>query len=180
MKITRKSIMHKSSTKCQRRNTKWNIKRMFGIWKNLCACALSRFNYVQIFVALWAVASTLQGIFPTQGSNPCLLCLLHWQVGSLPPVPYGKAMQSLKRRVKRVFVLTCDTQRNLHRASEGYTELLHSNVVQSKAKFSSVQVSCSVVSDSLQAQRTKPPCPSPTPPGKLPWIKYCTLRVSLL
>ena len=23
------------------------------------------------------------GIFPTQGSNPCLLCLLHWQVGSL-------------------------------------------------------------------------------------------------
>ena len=24
-----------------------------------------------------------QGIFPTQGSNPCSLCLLHWQVGSL-------------------------------------------------------------------------------------------------
>ena len=27
----------------------------------------------------------LQGIFPTQESNPCLLYLLHWQVGSLPP-----------------------------------------------------------------------------------------------
>ena len=26
----------------------------------------------------------LQGIFPTQGQNPCLLRLLHWQVGSLP------------------------------------------------------------------------------------------------
>ena len=26
----------------------------------------------------------LQGIFPTQGSNPHLLPLLHWQVGSLP------------------------------------------------------------------------------------------------
>ena len=26
----------------------------------------------------------LQGIFPTQGSNPPLLCLLHWQVSSLP------------------------------------------------------------------------------------------------
>ena len=26
----------------------------------------------------------LQGIFPTQGSNPHLLHLLHWQVGSLP------------------------------------------------------------------------------------------------
>ena len=28
----------------------------------------------------------LQGIFLTQGSNLCLLCLLHWQVCSLPPV----------------------------------------------------------------------------------------------
>ena len=33
----------------------------------------------------------LQGIFPTQGSNPHLLCLLCWQVGSLPLAPPGKA-----------------------------------------------------------------------------------------
>jgi len=26
----------------------------------------------------------LQGIFPTQGLNPHLMCLLHWQVDSLP------------------------------------------------------------------------------------------------
>ena len=32
----------------------------------------------------------LQGIFMTQGSNPHFLCLLHWQVGSLPLVPFGK------------------------------------------------------------------------------------------
>ena len=32
----------------------------------------------------------LQGIFPTQGSNPCLLHLLHWQAGSLPLEPPGK------------------------------------------------------------------------------------------
>ena len=32
----------------------------------------------------------LQGIFPTQGSNPCLIRLLHWQEGSLPPVPLRK------------------------------------------------------------------------------------------
>ena len=32
----------------------------------------------------------LQGIFPTQGSNPCLLGLLHWQVASLPLVLPGK------------------------------------------------------------------------------------------
>ena len=31
-----------------------------------------------------------QGIFQTQGWNPRLLCLLHWQAGSLPPVPAGK------------------------------------------------------------------------------------------
>ena len=29
----------------------------------------------------------LQGIFPTQGSNPSLLCLLHWQPGGPPGKP---------------------------------------------------------------------------------------------
>ena len=33
-----------------------------------------------------------QGIFPTRGSNPHLLCLLHWQVGSSPLAPPGKPM----------------------------------------------------------------------------------------
>ena len=89
---------------------KMEYQKMFGIWKDLCACALSRFSCVQIFVALWAMASILQGVFPAQGSNPCLLCLLHWQAGSLPLVPYGKAMESLKRIVKRILVLTCDDQ----------------------------------------------------------------------
>ena len=32
----------------------------------------------------------LKGIFLTQGSNPHLLCLLHWQVDSLPLVPPRK------------------------------------------------------------------------------------------
>ena len=32
----------------------------------------------------------LQGIFPTQGLNSCLLYLLHWQEGSLPLAPPGK------------------------------------------------------------------------------------------
>ena len=31
-----------------------------------------------------------EGIFPTQGSNPCLLYLLHWQVDSLSTMPPGK------------------------------------------------------------------------------------------
>ena len=29
----------------------------------------------------------LPGVFPTQGSNLCLLCLLHWQANSLPLSP---------------------------------------------------------------------------------------------
>ena len=32
----------------------------------------------------------LQGIFSTQGLNPCLLCLLRWQASSLPLVPPRK------------------------------------------------------------------------------------------
>ena len=34
--------------------------------------------------------TVLQEIFPTQGLNPCLLHLLHWQVGSLPLASPGK------------------------------------------------------------------------------------------
>ena len=36
--------------------------------------------------------SLLQGIFPAQGSNLCLLGLLRWQAGSLPLAPPGKPM----------------------------------------------------------------------------------------
>ena len=75
----------------------------------MCAtCMLSCFSHVQLFALLWTVAhqtplsvsfsrqntgmgchSLLQGIFPTQGLNPCLLWLLHWQAGSLQLVPPG-------------------------------------------------------------------------------------------
>ena len=40
----------------------------------------------------------LQGIFPTQGSNLRLLCLLHWQAGSLPLAPAGKPQRPRKQR----------------------------------------------------------------------------------
>ena len=68
------------------------------------ACVLRLFRHVRLFVTVWTVtyqvplwdsagknsgvgchALLLQGIFPTQGLNLHLLCLLHWQVGSLPP-----------------------------------------------------------------------------------------------
>ena len=35
-------------------------------------------------------SALLRGIFPTQGLNPCLLHLLHWQAASLPLAPSGK------------------------------------------------------------------------------------------
>ena len=38
----------------------------------------------------------LQGIFPTQGSNPCLLYLLLWQAASLPLAPSGKPYLRLR------------------------------------------------------------------------------------
>ena len=39
----------------------------------------------------------LQGIFPTQGSNPCLLGILHCPAGSLPLAPLGRPPHSLER-----------------------------------------------------------------------------------
>ena len=71
----------------------------------MCACA----KQLQSCPTLWTVAqqalcswaspgknprvgcqALLQGIFPTQRSNLHLLCLLHWQAGSLPLEPPGK------------------------------------------------------------------------------------------
>ena len=75
----------------------------------MCTCMLSLFSCVQLFETLWTVACfcpwdsagkntgvgchfLLQGIFPTQRSNPHLLCLPRWQAGSLPLASRGKPM----------------------------------------------------------------------------------------
>ena len=42
------------------------------------------------------------GIFPTQGSNPCLLSLRHWQAGSLPLVPPGKPCYPIDKNYHRL------------------------------------------------------------------------------
>ena len=47
----------------------------------------------------------LQGISLTQGLNPCLLRLLHWQAGSLPLVTPGKlAMTFMGKGSKKEWV----------------------------------------------------------------------------
>ena len=45
---------------------------------------------VQARILEWVAISSSRGIFPTQGLNPRLLRLLHWQAGSLPLAPPGK------------------------------------------------------------------------------------------
>ena len=78
---------------------------------SLRVCVLSCLSQTWLFATLWTIAhqsplslgfsrkeywsgevsccALLQGIFPTQGGNPHLIHLLHWQVGSLPLVPPG-------------------------------------------------------------------------------------------
>ena len=48
----------------------------------------------------------LQGIFPTQESNPGLLHLLHWQAGSLPLAPHGKPQFSSVQSLSHVRFFT--------------------------------------------------------------------------
>ena len=57
-----------------------------------CDFQLSLLAYQDIFSLLMSYfcPSLLQGIFPTQGLNPYLFYLLHWQAGSLPLMPPGK------------------------------------------------------------------------------------------
>ena len=49
----------------------------------------------------------LQGIFPTQGSNPSLLSLLHWQANSLPLSPLGSPIEpSVRATIKEATAIT--------------------------------------------------------------------------
>ena len=84
-----------------------------GVSRRICAWVFSHFSCVWLFVTLYTVACQaplsmglsskntgegchvpFQGIFPTQGSNPCILSLWHWQVGSLPLASPGKPQEN--------------------------------------------------------------------------------------
>ena len=98
---------------CRSKSPEANLKSLLArngtTWALISMCVLSHFSRVWLFETLWTVAARLrcpwdspgkntgmdchalfQGIFPTQGSNPCLLCLLLWQLGSLPLAPLEK------------------------------------------------------------------------------------------
>ena len=78
---------------------------------------LSNFSRVQLCATLWTVACQtplcmgfprkntgvgyhflLKGIFPTQGSNLCLVCLPHWQESSWPLAPSRKPKSSKEKK----------------------------------------------------------------------------------
>ena len=59
--------------------TPWTVARQAPL-----SMGIPRQEYQSGYCAL------LQGIFLTQGLNPCLLYLLPWQAGSLPLAPLGK------------------------------------------------------------------------------------------
>ena len=48
----------------------------------------------------------LQEIFLTQGSNPCFLCLLHWQASSLPLSHQGSSLLWILRNHFRINRIT--------------------------------------------------------------------------
>ena len=60
----------------------------------------------------------LQGIFPTQGSNPCPLHLLHWQLGSLPLEPLVQLRQIMNSKIQKNQNLTANSE--VSRAEAGY------------------------------------------------------------
>ena len=84
----------------------------------VCVCvrtrACTQLCHVQLFAIPWTIQPTLvfclwnfpgkktvmgchfllQGSFPTKESNPCILCLFHWQANSLPLAPSGKMVSS--------------------------------------------------------------------------------------
>ena len=52
--------------------------------------ASSVHGILQARILEWVAMPSSMGIFLTQGSNLSLLCLLHWQAGSLPLLLSGK------------------------------------------------------------------------------------------
>ena len=69
-------------------------------FRDLRGCSLPGSSVHRIFQARILEYFILQGIFPTQGLNPCFLCLLHWQVDSLPLAPPGNPLiQSREQKI---------------------------------------------------------------------------------
>ena len=106
------------------KNTYNIMGQCISVTVSIYAYVLSHFNHVQVCVTLWTVAhqaplsmefpgkntgvgchALLQGIFPTKGLNPHLLCPLHWQAGSLPLALAGKPICC---SLTKLYPILCD------------------------------------------------------------------------
>ena len=94
----------------------------YNIPSSISTCVLNCFSRVQLSVSLWTAAHQaplwdfpgknigvgchflLQGILPTQGSNPRLLCLLHLQAGSscMLSTMLGTTINKIKAILRRL------------------------------------------------------------------------------
>ena len=120
----------------------------------MCLCVLNYFSCVRFFGTLWTIAhqAPLSMEFSrkehwsglpcpppaTQGLNLHLLCLLHWQAGSLPLTPphhtiqnltLPKAMPIIKLHMthvsgKSLCLLYVVTQTHLHIQGKGFASCL--------------------------------------------------------
>ena len=83
---------------------------------------------LQAQIMKWACHGFLQNIFPTQGLNLHLLCLLHWQVGSLPLAQLGKphltTVLGIKSKCHYLLALY-DSEICMKRFIEGYIQDSH-------------------------------------------------------
>ena len=102
---------------------------------NYCTCMLSRFSCVRLFVMLWIIACEAPlstgfarqeywsgslcpppGDLPDPGFEPLLLCLLHWQAGSLQLSHWGSpviAQVNLNSGNQEVYVFQKQRVENL-------------------------------------------------------------------
>ena len=110
------------------------------------ACVLSCLSCVQLYAYAWTVAhqaplsgdspgkdtgvgchTLLQGIFPTQGWNPHLLCLLRWQAGSLPLAPPGKPSLACRRHELERLPPHAQPRRN--QTAHGHRGCIHASIL---------------------------------------------------
>ena len=82
----------------------------------------------------------LQGIFPTQGLNLSLLCLLVWQAGSLPLVPPGKPVRvadNIQNPYQtQVFQREGKRRTNCNPVHNSLSHVLYNEIIETRTLFS--------------------------------------------
>ena len=113
------------------------------------------------------------GIFLTQRSNPCLLCLLHWQATSLPLVPPQRRWwqptpvflpgesQGQRWALWAAIYGVAQSRTWLNQLSSSSSATWEA--VTTSVQFSSVAESCLNCLRPHRLQHTRPPYPSPIP-----------------